>query len=350
MNTFVRLSIFINLVWLVKNISTECNDTTVMIEHRTVGDSLSLSCPPQNNQIRWEHHSSNVLLSTFNTPNITIFNISYLDIGTYQCLTIKDSCIRKKVVLNVQGPPVVLRTKKYIGIGETNMILIASELISFPPPDENVTIKVCGAENQRKMNVIEYQSVLVNASRNNSDFEITGYRTNITIDPSTLTGETFICIKVYISNRIGETMFTLNLTIKYDDSDDRGSFFRFLQENSFLVSLSGLGLLLLIILIVLITLCRRLKRVETIKVSESYDSMRTHSVRSHNTTNHNNSNTLWRNPVPSQTSFDPDQTLQLRVDLYEQKAGKSFARTQNPGVYSFQQSETLSDEEYDDFL
>nr|XP_034303598.1 uncharacterized protein LOC109620342 isoform X1 [Crassostrea gigas] len=314
MNTFVRLSYFINLVSLVKNVSTECNNTIDLIEQKTVGDSLSMSCPSQNNQIRWEHHSSNVLLRTFNTPNITIFNISYLDIGTYQCLTIKDSCIRKKVVLNVQGPPVVLKTKKYIGIGETNMILIASELISFPPPDEKVTIKVCGAENQRKMNAIEYQSVLVNASRNNSDFEITGYRTNITIDPSTLTGETFICIEVYtcISNRIGETMFRLNLTIEFDDSDDKGSFFKFLRENTILVSLSGLGLLLLIILIVLITLCRRLKRVETMKVSESYDSLRTHSVRSYKTTNHNNSNTLWRDTVPGQTSFDPDQTLHLR--------------------------------------
>nr|XP_034303599.1 uncharacterized protein LOC109620342 isoform X2 [Crassostrea gigas] len=282
MNTFVRLSYFINLVSLVKNVSTECNNTIDLIEQKTVGDSLSMSCPSQNNQIRWEHHSSNVLLRTFNTPNITIFNISYLDIGTYQCLTIKDSCIRKKVVLNVQ--------------------------------DEKVTIKVCGAENQRKMNAIEYQSVLVNASRNNSDFEITGYRTNITIDPSTLTGETFICIEVYtcISNRIGETMFRLNLTIEFDDSDDKGSFFKFLRENTILVSLSGLGLLLLIILIVLITLCRRLKRVETMKVSESYDSLRTHSVRSYKTTNHNNSNTLWRDTVPGQTSFDPDQTLHLR--------------------------------------
>ncbi|XP_052675119.1 uncharacterized protein LOC128156849 [Crassostrea angulata] len=224
MNNFVRLSIFINLVSLVKNESTECSNNTVMIEQRTVGDNLSMSCPSQNNQIRWEHHSSNVFLRTINTPNITIFIISYLDIGTYQCLTIKDSCIRKKVVLNVQGPPVVLRTKKNIGIGETNMILIASELISFPPPDERITIKVCGAENQRKMNAIEYQSVLVNASRNNSDFEITGYRMNITIDPSTLTGETLTCIKVYVSNNIGETVFRLYLTIEFDDSDDRGPF------------------------------------------------------------------------------------------------------------------------------
>lgn len=346
MNAFVGLSLVISLVSLVKNVSTECN-ITGPIEQKIVGDSLSLSCPSQSNHVRWEQHSSDVLLRTFNTPNITIFNISYLDIGTYQCLTTKDSCIQRKVILNVEGAPVVLRAEKYIGIGETKMILIASEIISFPRPDENVSIKVCGAENQRKINAIEYQSVLVKTSRNNSDFEITGYRINITIDPSTLTRETFTCVEVFVSNKIGETMFRLNLTI---ESDDRGSFLTFLRENTFLVALSGLGLLLMIILIVLITLCRRLRRVETIKVSESYDSMRTHSVRSHKTINHNNSNTLWRDPVPCQTSFDPDQTLQLRVELYEQNAGKSFARTQNPGVYSFQQSETLSDEEYDDFL
>nr|XP_034303604.1 uncharacterized protein LOC117681778 isoform X1 [Crassostrea gigas] len=334
-------------VWLVKNVSTECNNTTGMIEQKTVGNILSLSCPPQNNHIRWEHHSSNVLLRTFHTPNFTIFNISYLDIGTYQCLNTQDSCIRKKVILNVQGPPAFLRAEKYIGIGETKMTLIASELISFPRPDENVTIKACGAENQKEINATEYQSVLVKASRYNSDFEIAGYRINITIDPSTLTGETLTCIEVYISNNIGETMFRLYLTTEYSDFDNRGSFFKFLRENTFLVSLSGLGMLLLIILIVLITLCRRLKRVETMKVSESYDPMRTQSVR---TTNHNNSNTLWSDTVPGQTRFDPDQTLQLRVELYEQNAEKSFARTQNPGVYSFQQSERLSDEEYDDFL
>lgn len=104
------------------------------------------------------------------------------------------------------------------------MILIASELVSFPRPDENVTIIVCGAENQKKIIATEYHSRLVKTSRYNLDFEITGYRINITIDPSTLTEETFVCIEVYISNRIGETMFTLNLTTKYDDSDDRGSF------------------------------------------------------------------------------------------------------------------------------
>ncbi|XP_052719261.1 uncharacterized protein LOC128191213 [Crassostrea angulata] len=348
MNTFVRLSYFINLVSLVKNVSTECNNTIDLIEQKTVGDSLSMSCPSQNNQIRWEHHSSNVLLRTFNTPNITIFNISYLDIGTYQCLTIKDSCIRKKVILNVQGPPVVLRAEKYIGSGETNMVLIASELISFPRPDEEVTTKVCGAENQKKINATEYQSVLVKTNRYNLDFEIPGYCINITIDPSTLTGETLTCIEVYISNKIGETMFRLNLTIEYADYDNRRSFLKILRENTVLVAVGGLGLLLLIILIVLITLCRRLKRVETIKMSKPYDVLSTHLVRQYTTINPNNSSTFWRDPVPCQTSFDADQSLPLKVQLYERNTGKSLARTGNQGVHSFQQGETLSAEEYED--
>lgn len=49
------------------------------------------------------------------------------------------------------------------------MILIASELISFPRSDENVTIKACGAENQKKIIATEYHSVLVKASRYNLD-------------------------------------------------------------------------------------------------------------------------------------------------------------------------------------
>lgn len=117
------------------------------------------------------------------------------------------------------------------------MILIASEIISFPRPDENVSIKVCEAENQKKVNSTEYQSVLVKASRNNSDFKITGYRINITIDPSTLIRETFTCVEVYISNKFGETMFRLNLTIEYDDSDDRGSFCEHIKVDLIIVYL-----------------------------------------------------------------------------------------------------------------
>lgn len=137
----------------------------------------------------------------------------------------------------VTGPPVVLRAEKYIGSGETNMVLIASELISFPRPDEEVTTKVCGAENQKKINATEYQSVLVKTNRYNLDFEIPGYCINITIDPSTLTGETLTCIEVYISNNIGETMFRLNLTIEYADYDNRRSFCEHIRVDLILVNL-----------------------------------------------------------------------------------------------------------------
>ncbi|XP_078323050.1 uncharacterized protein LOC111127236 [Crassostrea virginica] len=263
----MNTGLFVFLVIVLKNfkVNAECSQTTdTTTKEKQIGDCLSLACESKNDFVYWEHYGgwNQTLLRTFSTPNITLLNISYLDTGKYICVAKESVCLRS-VSLNVQGKPTVLKANYHIDKMNT---IFSFDILSFPSPNKNVTIKEC--EMGKKETVVRADTVLtfLTVSLNNSKYQMNGYQMEASLNLKTMTKNNYPCIEVYLSNKNGNVSIPFQMKANVNNSENGGTILHFLRENIFEITLGGIALLIVLILMSVVVLCRRIKKGNCINV------------------------------------------------------------------------------------
>nr|XP_022328037.1 uncharacterized protein LOC111127236 isoform X4 [Crassostrea virginica] len=318
----MNTGLFVFLVIVLKNfkVNAECSQTTdTTTEEKQIGDCLSLACESKNDFVYWEHYGgwNQTLLRTFSTPNITLSNISYLDTGKYICVAKESVCLRS-VSLNVQAP------------------------------NKNVTIKEC--EMGKKETVVRADTVLtfLKVSLNNSDYQINGYLMKASLNLKTMTKNNYLCIEVYLSNKNGNVSIPFQMKANVNNSENGGTILHFLRENIFEITLGGIALLIVLILMSVVVLCRRIKKVEQERVCEStkqdthLGTLSSRTYKSFPLRNPEPEACQGTGPCPFWVAAPSEDTLP------EQDLGDDTSVSDSSGLYSFVQSESESEEKYND--
>ena len=114
------------------------------------------------------------------------------------------------------GKPTVLKAK--YDIDQTNTIF-SFDILSFPSPSKNVTIKEC--EMGKKETVVRADTVLtfLTVSLDNSDYQINGYQMNVSL----MTKNIYPCIEVYFSNKNGNVSIPFHMKANVNNSENGGT-------------------------------------------------------------------------------------------------------------------------------
>ena len=129
--------------------------------------------------------------------------------------------IKKK---SFTGKPTVLKAKYHIN--ETNTIF-SFDILSFPAPSRNVTIKEC--EMGKRETVVRADTVLtfLTVSLNNSNYQINGYQMNVSL----MTKNNYPCIEVYFSNKYGNVSIPFHMKANVNNSEIGGTIRKQAQQN-----------------------------------------------------------------------------------------------------------------------
>ena len=114
------------------------------------------------------------------------------------------------------GKPTVLKAEYHID--KTNTIF-SFDILSFPSPNRNVTIKEC--EMGKKETVVSADTVLtfLTVSLNNSNYQINGYQMNVSL----MTKNNYPCIEVYFSNKYGNVSIPFHMRANVNNSEIGGT-------------------------------------------------------------------------------------------------------------------------------
>ena len=125
--------------------------------------------------------------------------------------------IKKK---SFTGKPTVLKAKYHIN--ETNTIF-SFDILSFPAPSRNVTIKEC--EMGKRETVVRADTVLtfLTVSLNNSNYQINGYLMKASLNLKTMTKNNYLCIEVYLSNKNGNVSIPFQMKANVNNSENGGT-------------------------------------------------------------------------------------------------------------------------------
>ena len=115
------------------------------------------------------------------------------------------------------GTPFVLKAKYHID--KTNTIF-NFDILSFPSPSRNVTIKKC--EMGKKETVVRADTVLtfLTVSLNNSKYQMIGYQMKASLKLKTMTKNNYPCIEVYFSNRNGKVSIPFHMKANVNNSEN----------------------------------------------------------------------------------------------------------------------------------
>ncbi|XP_062572129.1 uncharacterized protein LOC134234080 [Saccostrea cucullata] len=338
------------LLLITHEVASECEKFTtdhiinVTPIDKRIGDNVTIDCKltdsTKEQQVRWEHLYG-VVRRVFTESYITLLNISYLDIGTYRCIDIT-SCVLKEVTLNVQGAPSIIRTRNYVEMSDEMAITFTIETISFPPPDRNVTVRLCSQENKGSLFDVQPFSSWITLFLNSSEYSTAGYNINLTLNVEKLTENGLYCVD--ISNKLGKTSFSFygNFSGVNDVMIKEKTFLLFLEENVTIITLGGLGLLSLVFVLTIFVLCKKLKKGKIFILSKLFNAMQTRTSvpSSHSYKMTQLSNDFFQDPVPCQTGTFTTRSIQMRDKLYDPNGiPKNFSGRMDSRVYSFGQSE-----------
>ena len=111
------------------------------------------------------------------------------------------------------GKPTVLKANYHIDKMNT---IFSFDILSFPSPNKNVTIKEC--EMGKKETVVRADTVLtfLTVSLNNSNYQINGYQMNVSL----MTKNNYPCIEVYFSNRNGKVSIPFHMKANVNNSEN----------------------------------------------------------------------------------------------------------------------------------
>ena len=118
------------------------------------------------------------------------------------------------------GKPTVLKAKYHID--QTNTIF-SFDILSFPIPSRNVTIKECGMG--KKETVVRADTVLtfLTVSLNNSKYQMNGYQMKASLKLKTMTKNNYTCIEVFLSNKYGNVSTPFHMKAIVNNSENGGT-------------------------------------------------------------------------------------------------------------------------------
>lgn len=113
--------------------------------------------------------------------------------------------------------PAVIRKTEHVEMSDKIKITFTLDVISFPPPHENVSVGLCNGKKKSVFRADRDLSLLTVNSKN-VEYRVEGYQMNLSIGVEELPDNGLYCVD--ISNKYGTTTFHLygNITDSPNDS------------------------------------------------------------------------------------------------------------------------------------
>ncbi|XP_062604942.1 fibroblast growth factor receptor 3-like, partial [Saccostrea cucullata] len=256
----------------IKSISTFPEIQTKNITKR-VSENTVLECPftgaYQPLRFEWQHRigTDETLVRNVTTSQVSLRNVSYRDMGMYDCTVHYKLCGKSNesmtsqssmssIVFHVKGPPFIDTSIKNLSIKPGENITVPLQILSFPAPYEQVTIK--SQDNNYVNHTVNFTNTVVPLKAYGKTIDVEGYVTSLTM--LNVSEMWFGTNTITVSNSLGH--HSISFKIQRPDAENHIYNFivRVLKENMYLLAGIGGGILVLfIIVIVLVVTCKKKK-------------------------------------------------------------------------------------------
>ncbi|XP_062613082.1 uncharacterized protein LOC134274852 isoform X2 [Saccostrea cucullata] len=335
-----------------KSISTFPEIQTKNITKR-VSENTVLECPLtgayQPLRFEWQHRigTDETIVRNFTTSQVSLRNVSYRDMGLYDCTVHYTLCgksndlmtsrsLMSSIVFHVRGPPFIDTSTETLSILPGENITVPLQIISFPAPYEQVTVKSQG--NNYVNHTVYFENTVVPLKAYGKTIDVEGYVTSLTM--LNVSEMSFGTNTITVSNSLGH--HSISFKIQRPDAENHIYNFivRVLKENMYLLAGIGGGILVLfIIVIVLVVTCKK-KRGKKLSLNDNTGDNKQSEV--------SKSERLYSRPF-SFTSKKKDQDVQKLTEEnieMEQKRSQSMFSCDGFAADEFQTDKILYDNEF----
>ncbi|XP_061164395.1 uncharacterized protein LOC133173427 [Saccostrea echinata] len=237
------------------------NITKIVSENDVLECSLTGAYHPLS--FTWQHliGPDETIVRNFTTSLVRLRNVSYKDVGVYNCTVQYKLCgtlnqqmtSSGSIVFNVKGPPFIETSIGTLTLKPGQNITVTLKIISFPAPYDQVIIRSQG--NNYVNNTVNYQNTLVPLKAYGKTIEVEGYMARLTM--LNISEMWFGTNTIIVSNSFGN--HSTSFIIQHSSENHIYNFIvKVLKENMYLLAGIGGGILVLFIIVLVIT-CKKKK-------------------------------------------------------------------------------------------